>query len=160
MKKIIFLINLLLIIGCTNNGPTLTPARELEGTWETTFPITFYIKTDFNSIDLEDVGSEEREMTWEITRTNDPNMVNIQVSWTTSNRTLITGSGYTPDIPLMDLTGTISSTELTLKTGNRVIGVFSFTTDLMMGTWNDSWELAYAQEVYTKINELKLIRKA
>ena len=35
----------------------LTPARTLEGTWKTTFPVTFYIKTDFETFgELQDVG--------------------------------------------------------------------------------------------------------
>jgi hypothetical protein len=38
--------------------PPLTPARKLEGTWKTTFPVKFYIKTDFETFgELEDVGS-------------------------------------------------------------------------------------------------------
>jgi hypothetical protein len=42
----------------------LTPARNLEGTWKTTFPVTFSIKTDFETFgELEDVGSENRTMT-------------------------------------------------------------------------------------------------
>ncbi|HLE06524.1 MAG TPA: hypothetical protein VI790_04165 [Candidatus Nanoarchaeia archaeon] len=29
----------------------------------------------------------------------------------------------------------------------------------LAGTWTDSWELAYTQKVYTKSNELKLVRQ-
>lgn len=158
MSKALLLLGLLLFSGCTSSQ--LSPARELEGTWQTPFPVTFFIKTDFINMELEDVGSEDRMMTWIITKGSNDNTVDVEVSFTTSNRTLTPGSGYTPDIPLMSLVGTISGTELTLSTSNgRVIGTFSFTTDLMMGTWVDSWELAYAQEVYTKTNELKLERQ-
>ncbi len=45
----------------------LTLARNLEGTWRTTFPVKFYIKTDFETSELQDVGSENRTMIWKIT---------------------------------------------------------------------------------------------
>ena len=31
------------------NSTPLTPARNLEGTWKTAFPVKFYIKTDFET---------------------------------------------------------------------------------------------------------------
>ena len=41
----------------TPEATPLTPARNLEGTWKTTFPVTFYIKTDFETFgELQDVG--------------------------------------------------------------------------------------------------------
>lgn len=144
----------------------LTPARKLEGTWKTAFPVKFYIKTDFETFgELQDVGSENRTMTWIITGTNDENVVNVEVQFTVSNRQLAADSGYTPDISPMFLTGVISGTRLTLKTGgsqlseSRTIGEFSFTTDIMTGTWRDRWSMIYEQEVYTRTNTLILTRK-
>ena len=61
------------------NCPTLTPARNLEGTWKTAFPVRFYIKTDFETFGkLKDVGSENRTMTWKITETSDEKVVNVR----------------------------------------------------------------------------------
>lgn len=155
------LLCVLLIAGCTSSDDSslLTPARELEGEWSTEFPVTFHIMTDFSSFELVDVGSEDRLMSFVITTTSDPNVVGVEVSFSSSNRSLIVGSGYTPDVSPMFLEGVINGSELTLLSGERVIGVFSFTSDLMMGTWFDSWELAYAQEVYTDVNALKLVRQ-
>ena len=34
----------------TPSRPTLTPARNLEGTWKTAFAVKFYIKTDFETL--------------------------------------------------------------------------------------------------------------
>jgi len=148
----------LLISGCATSE--LSPARDLTGTWKTAFPVNFYIKTDFLTGNLEEVGSEERMMEWVISPGAGENEVNIDISFIVNNRTLVTGSGYTPDIPLMSLKGDVESSSLTLRANNgRVIGVFSFTSDLMMGTWNDSWSMAYSQEVYTHSNELKLVRE-
>jgi len=140
--------------------PPLTAARNLEGTWKTTFPVTFYIKTDYETFgELQDVGTENRTMTWIITATNDENTVNVEVQFTASNRLLVSDSGYTPDVSPMFLTGTISGTRLTLKTGDRTVGEFSFTTDIITGTWSDHWSMVYEQEVYTATNGLILARQ-
>ena len=148
-------------------SPTpLTPARNLEGTWKTTFAVKFYIKTDFDTFgELQDVGSENRIMTWIITATSDENVVDVEVYFTVSNRQLVTGSGYTPDVSPMFLKGTISGKRLTLKTGgsqlseSRTVGEFSFTTDIITGTWSDHWSMVYEQEVYTQTNTLILTRQ-
>jgi len=138
----------------------LTPARNLEGTWKTTFPVTFYIKTDFETFgELEDVGSENRTMTWIITATSDENIVNVEVYFTVSNRQLVEDSGYVPDVSPMFLEGVLSGTRLTLKTGDRTIAECNFTTDIITATWNDHWSMAYEQEVYTKTNSLILTRQ-
>jgi len=144
----------------------LTPARNLEGTWKTAFPVRFYIKTDFETFgELKDVGSENRTMTWKITETSDENVVNVEFSFTVSNRQLVSGSGYTPDVSLMFLTGTIRGTRLTLTTGggqfseSRTVGEFSFTTDIITGTWSDHWSMVYEQEVYTATNSLILSKQ-
>jgi hypothetical protein len=140
--------------------PPLTPARNLEGTWKTTFPVTFYIKTDFETFgELQDVGTENRTMTWVITATNTENTVNVEVYFTASNRQLVADSGYTPDVSPMFLTGIVSGTRLTLKTGDRTISECNFTTDIITGTWSDHWSMVYEQEVYTETNSLILIRQ-
>jgi len=140
--------------------PPLTPARNLEGTWKTTFPVKFYIKTDFETFgELEDVGSENRTMTWIITAASDENTVNVEVRFTASDRQLVSGSGYTPDVSPMFLEGTISGTRLTLKTGDRTICECNFTTDIITATWSDHWSMVYEQEVYTGTNSLILNRQ-
>ncbi len=151
----------------TNPSSTsLTPARNLEGTWKTTFNVKFYIKTDFETFgELQDVGSEDRTMTWIITPTSNENVVDVEVQFTSSNRQVVSGSGYTPDVSPMFLTGTISGSRLTLSTGgsvlseSRAIGEFSFTTSILTGTWNDRWSMAYEQQVYTTTNSLVLMKQ-
>ena len=104
-------------------------------------------------------------MTWKITETSDENVVNVEVSFAVSNRQLVSGSGYTPDVSLMFLTGTIRGTRLTLTTGggqfseSRTVGEFSFTTDIITGTWSDHWSMVYEQEVYTATNSLILSKQ-
>jgi hypothetical protein len=144
-------------------NPSLSPARNLVGTWETSLPVKFYIKTDFVSGILEDVGSQNRSMTWIITSTDNENVVNVEAQFSTSNTQLVDGSGYTPDASPMFLQGTISGLTLTLyasdTSADRVVGTFEFTSDIINGTWDDQWSLAYEQEVYTSVNGLTLSRQ-
>jgi hypothetical protein len=150
-----------------NFSGVLTPTRDIEGTWTTTFATEFKISTDYQTFtSLDNVGSEYRTMTWTITPTSDENTVLVNVQFSYSNRTLISGSGYTPDVSPMQLTGTINGTQLTLTRGNQgpieqigSVGVFTFTTTQMEGTWHDHWEGAYEQNVYTQINGLKLMKQ-
>jgi len=143
----------------TTVNPTLTAARDLVGTWQTSSATKFYIKTDFATGQLEDVGSEDRTMTWTITATGDENTVDVEVQFSYSNRQLIDQSGYTPDVSPMFLTGTISGSRLTLQDGDRTVGTFDFTSDIIHGTWDDHWTLAFEQEVYTSTNGLTLMRQ-
>ena len=144
----------------------LTPTRDIVGTWKTSFSTKFTIATDFSSDQLENVGSENRTMTWTITSTNQENIVYVNVEFTISNRQLVYDSGYTPDVSFMQLTGIINGTQLTLTRADSgpikqigSVGVFTFTTDNMEGTWHDHWSGVYEQNVYTLTNGLKLIKQ-
>jgi hypothetical protein len=146
---------------------TLTPTRDIVGTWKTTFQTTFNLATDFQNFgQLEDVGSEERTMTWTITATDKENIVIVNVEFSYSNRQLIAGLGYTPDVSTMQLTGIINATQLTLTKGDSgpikqvgSVGVFTFTSTQMEGTWHDHWTGVYEQNVYTSTNGLKLSKQ-
>ena len=64
--------------GTTDGGDNgiLTPTRDIEGIWTTTFATEFKIATDYQTFGtLEDVGSELRTMTWKIHFTTDENRV-------------------------------------------------------------------------------------
>ena len=147
----------------TTNRATLTPARKLEGIWKTTFPVKFYFKTDFDTGELQNIGSENRIVTWIITPTSDENLVDVEVSFTFSNRQF-TGEGYTPDVSPSFYTGIINGTRLTLKTDDKIsesgtMGEFTFTSDIITGTWNDQWSICYQQQVHTATNKLVLMRQ-
>ncbi len=153
--------------GGINIPDTLTPTRNIEGTWITTFSTQFTIATDYQDFEtLADVGTENRTMTWIITGTGQENIVNVEVSFTYSDRQLISGSGYTPDVSPMYLTGVINGTQLTLTRADQgpikqagSVGVFTFTTTQMQGTWHDHWEGVWEQNVYTQTNSLKLMKQ-
>nr|MDO8088497.1 hypothetical protein [Candidatus Sigynarchaeum springense] len=145
-------------------GVALTPGPFLNGTWRTAFATTFHVQTDFRTGFMQYEGSQQRTMTWTITRTFNPSIVNVEVSFTVTSSSLNPGSGYVPDVSPMTLEGRISGTRLTLVDkasmfqDERVVGEFSFTSASIMGTWNDSWCLAYCQAVYTSVNGLSLVR--
>ena len=152
-----------LLSGCSKDDGVsgLTPARNIVGTWKTTFPVKHFIKTDYCSVSLKDVATQDRMVTFVITEAGEAT-VNIQWTYTGSNYTVTdpqcNPTGYVPDVSPMFLKGTISSTQLTVtESSGRTLGTFNFTTDLMQGTWDDEWCLAYCQEVYTGTNTLKLI---
>jgi hypothetical protein len=144
----------------------LSSAGDLVGTWNTNFPTKFYYATDFRTGILEDVASEDRQVTWIITEGADANTVNIEQHFTSTNlQQLVEGGAYTPDISPTDYIGIISSSSLTVRTKGsiinepRVVGYFSFTTDSITGTWSDNWTMIYTQNVYTAVNGLKLTRQ-
>ena len=146
-----------------SDGGGLSPARELAGTWRTTFPVKFYIKTDFCSANPELVASEDRTVTMIITEETEYT-VNIEMRHESSNFTVLdqqcNPTGYVPDVSPTFLYGTIASTQLTVTDSqDNVLGIFNFTTDLMEGTWNDFWCAVYCQIVYTETNQLKLTRQ-
>ncbi|HEY9164677.1 MAG TPA: hypothetical protein VIS48_00800 [Candidatus Kryptonia bacterium] len=152
----------LLFAGCKKDeGGPLTPARKIEGTWKTALPVEFHINTDFCADSLELVATEDRTVTMEIKETSNYT-VDITLSFTESNFTPISQNcnptGYVPDVSPMYLRGDVSGAQLTiLDSQYKLLGVFTFTTDLMQGTWGDLWCSAYCQDVYTETNALKLI---
>ncbi|MHB8839612.1 MAG: hypothetical protein ACYC7F_11780 [Gemmatimonadaceae bacterium] len=149
----------------TSNTP-LTPARNLKGTWKTTFPVRMYYQTDFCRGTKETVGTADWNVTFVITTTADPNVVNVDMSATSSNFQRVnsscgTGStGYIPSVWPATLRGSISSTALVAtKAAWGMTYDGSFTTDLMMGTWNH-WEcIIYCFGEYTETNQLKLMKQ-
>ncbi len=81
--------------------------------WKTTFPVKFYIKTDFETFgELKDVGSEDRTMTWIVTATGNENAVDVEVQFASSNNQFVSGSGYIPDLSPVFLTGMINGSPL------------------------------------------------
>lgn len=169
-RKLFLLIiafSLSVIISCNKeNNPdaaNLSPARKLVGTWKTTIPVKFFIKTDFCSGALELVASEKREVTFIITEvTGNENEVNIECRYSSTdfivlNQNCTNGTGYVPDVSPTFLKGEISSSQLNVKNySGKLVCSISFTTDLMEGTWDDSWCAVYCQEVYTDAKALKL----
>ena len=58
----------------------------------------------------------------------------------------------------MFLTGTISSSRLTLKMGSQVVGNFTFTNNIMQGDLDYLWCAGFCQVEYTQNREFILAR--
>jgi hypothetical protein len=150
----------------------LTATNGLVGTWETVSPVKFTIATDYQSFGtLQDVGSEDRTMTWTITATDEANTVTVEVQFSSSNQQLIHDSGYIPDVSPDWFTGTVNGTLLTLSKNEDVsmggphttyigsVGEFTFTDHQIEGAWHYHWALGWEQNVYTATNGLQLFKK-
>lgn len=145
---------------------TLTPARNLKGTWKTTFPVTFNYQTDFCT-GKETVAAADWTVTWVITPVSgNENQVDIQMTYSTANYRRVPSScgnfstGYVPLVSPQFLRATVSSTSLTInKPSDGLTYNGSFTTDLMEGTWVH-WEcIVYCTGEFTGTNQLKMMRQ-
>lgn len=142
--------------------PPLTAARSLVGTWKTAFPVTVYFKTDWCGRGLSLVASQPWNVTFTVTRGQDDNHVSVDMDFTTSAFTTINGcpgTGIVPEVPPLTFAGLISSSNLVLSRGTKVVGEFNFTTDILTGTFDYTWTAVYSQEEYTATNALILIRQ-
>jgi len=148
--------------GGGGGGGTLTPARNLVGTWTTPFAVAMDIQTDFCTPNLSLVATENWTATWIITATSDPSVVDIEMQFNRSGFQTVQscgGTGYVPDFSPMSLTGTVSGSSLMLTRGSASAGNFTFTTDLMQGTWDNGFCLAFCQRILCQTNAFKLTRQ-
>jgi hypothetical protein len=150
----------------TTASNTLTPARNLAGTWKTTFPVTFNYQTDFCA-GKETVAAADWNVTWVITSVSgSDNQVDIQMTYSPTNYRRVTSScgsfstGYVPLVSPQYLRATLSSTSISInKTSDGLTYNGSFTTDLMEGTWVH-WEcIVYCTGEFTGTNQLKMMRQ-
>lgn len=148
-------------------APTLTPARQLAGTWSTAIPVTFFYQTDFCSNRKETVAQARWNVTWTLTAVAGfENVLDVEMRFTRTSSTAVAsscGSGGNGWVPLVSPTffrATVSSSAITAsdtRTGLSAPG--SYTTDLMMLTWNHYECLIYCSGEFTMPNELKLVRQ-
>ena len=163
MRKIAAVLGVTALSACGGGSSdgALSAARDLAGTWKTNLPVSVYFKTDWCTPAPSLVASQDWNVTWVITPGVDDNTVNVQMNFSTSNFQLIAGcpdTGVTPEVSPMFLTGTISSSRLTLKMGSQVVGNFTFTNNIMQGDLDYLWCAAFCQVEYTQNRELILTR--
>ncbi len=147
--------------------PALSPARQLEGTWKTAIPVTFYYQTDFCSGRKETVAQSRWDVTWTVTAVPGyENVLDVEMRFTRTSSTAIasscgnSGNGWVPLVSPTFLKATLSSSAITAyDTRSGISGPGSFTTDLMMLTWNHYECLIYCSGEFTLANELKLVRQ-
>lgn len=136
--------------GVIQHGP-------LDGTWSTTQPVVFHIRSDLNNGSLEDIGYEVRNMTFVITGTSNPDVVNVDVYYT-----IISSQGvwFSLDATRDYCEGQRNGTVFWLVQGD-VKAVFTIDDNTMTGTWDDlTHGEFYSQETYTMTNALELRKQS
>ena len=139
----------------SDSDSDLSPSRDITGTWKTTVPTKFSFSTDFAS----DAGYQMWNVTFVITSTSNPSTVNVKMSFSIASSAIVSGSMWIPEVSPMYLTGAINSSQMQLRSGTSVVGVFSFTSTTMTGTYDNSWVAAYGQSVFTATNAIKLYKQ-
>ena len=142
----------------------LPPARSLVGVWKTPFYVTFYTKMESGGV-FKNVASERRNITWVITKGLDNYSVNIRQTvrrkdFKVLNPPDIAMPPFVGDSPY--LFGKISGTRMTVVNGSgKKCGTFTFTTDLMAGTWDFTEKVGIYKisEFYTRTNQLKFTKR-
>lgn len=139
----------------SSNESNLSASRDLTGTWKTTVPTKFSFSTDFAA----DAGYQMWNVTFTITKTSNSSTVNVQMSFSVASSAIVQGSLVIPEVSPKFLTGAVNSSQMQLRSGTSVVGVFSFTTSTMTGTFDESWIAAYGQSVSTETNAIKLYKQ-
>lgn len=138
--------------GCSSSSGPLSPARNLVGTWKTTFPVTVYFDDDWCTSTPSLVASQDWDATWVITSGADDNTVDIKMTFSVANFQNINGcpdTGVVPEVSPMFLTGNVSAATLTLTNGNTPAGVFDFTEDNLQGDLDYTWCEGDCQREYS-----------
>jgi hypothetical protein len=149
MKILIFSFLIAIIFfGC--DKPALTPARKLEGTWTTPFPVNFYLNSD-GCGSYSPYAKFTMKLKWTITAISD-SFINVRWDLTGSTNPVTIGSNCGQPNPTivfpLEFVGVISGSRIALSesqmayssTGaalglrNVLVGLFSFTTDNITGT--------------------------
>jgi len=150
--------------GCNSNSNPLSAARNIIGTWTMSTPATVNIKTDFCDFStMKLMVTQKWNIVFVITSGADENHVNVEMTFATSNSTIVDdcggmGTGVVPEVSPQFLTGVISSTTLTLWNGTMQFGKFDFISNSMQGTINYTWTSGWSQQVYTDTNAV-ILRK-
>jgi len=143
--------------GCNpeeENNPVTTPANKFVGRWKSENPILVKVKTDFCTNTLEDVATMEWVVNWVVTETDNPNVVDIVMHYTSSNFTIINpectvGAGYVPEPQPLYLKGYITDNSITIDYDNEEIISMDYVNKVITGELSYSYCLLYCQEIYT-----------
>jgi hypothetical protein len=155
---------LILLGGCNKedeNNP-IAPTNKFVGKWKTETPILVKVKTDFCTGTLEDVATMEWDLFWEVTATEDPNVMNIKMNYSSRNYTITnpecnTGTGYVPEPQPMYMTGYVTNNTLSVEyLGEEIFLVNYVDGKVLRGGFSYSYCMLYCQELYTDGNGLSI----
>jgi hypothetical protein len=135
-------------------NPVSAPTSKFVGRWKSEEPILVKIKTDFCTNVLEDVATMEWNVQWIVTATEDPNLMDITMTYSGSNYTIInsecnSGTGYIPEPQPLYLKGYVDNNNLSIEYLNEEIINVDLVDKKMTGEFSYSYCLVYCQELYT-----------
>lgn len=147
---------LILLAGCNTedeNNP-VTPANKFVGKYRSEVPILVKVKTDFCTNILEDVATMEWNVNWEVTETNDPNIIDITMTYSSSNFTIInngcnSGTGYLPEPQPIHMKGYVTDNAISVVYDNKEIFTMDYVNNEITGELSYSYCVLYCQEIYT-----------
>ena len=151
------------LVGCKSeeeNNP-LTPANKFVGKWKSENPILVKVKTDFCTNTLEDVATMMWTVNWVVTETDNPNVVDIVMSYSSSNFTITNpnctfGAGYVPEPQPMHIKGYITDNSITIEYDNLEILTMDYVNNEITGELSYSYCMVYCQEIYTDENDFSV----
>ena len=139
---LICLLTLAILPGCKKEiaalTSTLSPARNIEGTWKTPFAEKFYLSTN-KCGGYARFAEQNQKLTWSIIAISDNqviinNTTDYQGSFTIYN--LCAQQPVPVSYLVSSMTGTISSSQMDLFIGNEKVGSMSFTSNNLTGYYD------------------------
>jgi len=157
------ILTIIVLTGCKSedeNNP-VTPANKFVGKWKSENPILVIIKTDFCTNVLEDVATMEWSVYWVVSETDDPNIVNITMNYSSSNFTIINpdctfGAGYVPEPQPLYMKGYITNNSITIEYAGEEILTMDYVNNEITGELSYSYCMVYCQEIYTDENDFSV----
>jgi hypothetical protein len=150
-------------LGCNSeeeNNP-VTPANKFVGNWRSENPILVKVKTDYCTNTLEDVATMEWMVNWTVTETDNPNIVDIVMHYSSTNFTITNsnctfGAGYVPEPQPLFIKGYITDNSITIEYDNQEILTMDYVNNEITGELSYSYCLVYCQEIYTDENDFSV----
>jgi hypothetical protein len=128
----------------STGGETQT-VQPLAGTWETTQPALFLIKTNWPTGNMTDIGYENRTMTFVITGTDDPSIVYVDVTYSVVYSSIGQDAMYGPEPSPQRYEGKVNGSMLLVEQGG-LNAEFYFNGVTLAGYWNDTLAYSYFTE--------------
>ena len=99
---------------------------------------------------------------WTVTETDNPNIVDIVMSYSSSNFTITNpnctfGAGYVPEPQPLYIKGYITDDSITIEYDNQEILTMDYVNSVITGELSYSYCMVYCQEIYTEENDFSVV---
>ena len=161
---VLFGLSLIILCGCNKDEDSnpVVPTSKFVGKWKSETPILVKVKTDFCTNVLEDVATMEWNVSWVVSETQDPNIMDITMNYSSSNFTIINpdctfGAGYVPEPQPMYMKGYVTDNTLSVEyLGEEIFSMDYTAMKVMSGELRYHYCYVYCQEIYTDDNNFSI----